>query len=261
MSDDYEILAVRYGTRTTTRAESFYRYSVYDEPDAPLSIDYFFWVLRSSARVVLVDTGFDPAAGARRGRTLLIDPLEALAGLGITPADVSEIIVSHCHYDHIGNLRRFPRATFVIERSELEFWTGALATRTQFAEPTEADEIGYLANAVAEGRVRLLDGGGQLGAGVELVAVGGHCPGQLIALVDSAKGRTVLASDALHFYEEMERDMPFAIFSDLGATYRAYDTLRGLVAEGARVVAGHDPQVLARFAAGGEASSPVVVIN
>ena len=62
-------------------------------------------------------------------------------------------------------------------------------------------------------------------------------------------GTAVLASDALHFYEEVERDRPFAILADLPAMYRAYDTLAQLAAQpGTHLVAGHDPEVRARFA-------------
>jgi glyoxylase-like metal-dependent hydrolase (beta-lactamase superfamily II) len=230
------------------RSEAFYRYAVYGEEDGPLTIDYFFWVLRSDEEVILLDTGFDPAAGKRRGRTLLVEPLAALAGLDIAPDDVSQIIVSHCHYDHIGNLARFPDAAIVIERAELDFWTGPMARRAQFAEPTEPSELAYLEAAAAAGRVRCLDGGGRIADGIEVLAVGGHCPGQLVTLVGPPSACTVLASDALHFYEEMDRDMPFAILSDLAATYTAYETLRSLERAGGAIVAGHDPAVPGRFA-------------
>ena len=74
------------------------------KPDGPIEMDYYFWVLRSADTLRLVDCGFDPDAGRRRGRTLLIDPIEALSRLAIAPEDVREIIVSHAHYDHIGVL-------------------------------------------------------------------------------------------------------------------------------------------------------------
>ena len=81
----YEVVAVRYATRATTKGECFYRYESYGEPDAPLGMDYFFYVLRDGRRTALVDTGFDPDVGERRGRTLLCRPLEALVRLGVAP--------------------------------------------------------------------------------------------------------------------------------------------------------------------------------
>ena len=71
----------------------------------------------------------------------------------------------------------------------------------------------------------------------------------MIVSVATATGTVVLASDAVHFYEEVERDRPFAIIADLPAMYRAYDLLADLAARpGTSLVAGHDPLVRARFA-------------
>jgi glyoxylase-like metal-dependent hydrolase (beta-lactamase superfamily II) len=254
-----DFLAVRYGTFLSTRAEMFYRYHAYGEEDGPIRLDYFFWLLRLQGETILVDTGFDPAAGARRGRTCLVEPTEALALVGVTPGQVGKVVVSHLHYDHVGNLSAFPEATFLVQRREFDFWTGPYGRRRQFALSSEPDEIAYLEAADREGRVKLLDGDGEVAPGVLAILVGGHCPGQQIVVVDAPSGRVVLASDALHFYEEMERDMPFAVLSSLPDTYRAYDLLRELEGAGARLVAGHDPLVMDRFpAADGPASDLAV---
>jgi hypothetical protein len=82
MSEQYEVLAIRYGTRESTAAEVFLNYHAYHEPDRPLRMDYFFWVARNAARTVVVDTGFSPAGGAARNRTMLLDTVPALARAG-----------------------------------------------------------------------------------------------------------------------------------------------------------------------------------
>ena len=82
MSEQYEVLAVRYGTRQASAAEVFLNYHSYREPDRPLEMDYFFWVARNPARSVVIDTGFSPAGGAARGRTMLMDTVPALRAAG-----------------------------------------------------------------------------------------------------------------------------------------------------------------------------------
>lgn len=244
----YDVLAVRYGTRTARKSESYLNYHVYGEPDAAQQTDYFFWVVRDSANTVVVDCGFDPEVGDRRGRTTLVDPVAALRGLGIEPETVNRLVVTHGHYDHIGNLAAFPAAEVVLARREYEFWTGPYAGRAQFAHSTEAAELARLAQAGADGRLRLVEDTLDLAPGLELVVVGGHTPGQLVAQVAVPEGAVVLASDALHFYEELERDRPFFVISDLVAMYRGFDLLREMTADsGRRLVAGHDGQVGARF--------------
>jgi glyoxylase-like metal-dependent hydrolase (beta-lactamase superfamily II) len=238
----YEVLVVRYGTRTTTKAESYLNYHVYGEPDAQFEMDYFFWVVRNGDRTVVVDCGFGAEAGERRGRTQLVDPVVALAGLGVDAAGVDQLVVTHAHYDHIGNIHRFPNAEIVVARSEYEFWTGPYARRFLLAHATEAVELEALAAAGEQGRLRLVEGTHTLAPGIELVVLGGHTPGQLVMQVDTV----VLASDALHFYEELERDRPFFVVADLADMYRGFDVLREM-GEDRALVAGHDAEVRTRF--------------
>jgi glyoxylase-like metal-dependent hydrolase (beta-lactamase superfamily II) len=253
-----EVLAVKYGDRVTTRAEMYLNFHIYGEPDSHLDIDYYFWVIRDSGGVILVDTGFAPESGARRHRQSYTTPAEALRGLGIDPDDVTAIVITHAHWDHVGNVRQFPRAQLVLTEAEYAFWTSPLAERMHFAAHSEPDEIAFLARARMEDRVTLFSGRCSPAPGIELTEVGGHTPGQLIASVATRDGGTVvLASDALHFYEEVERDRPFAILADLPAMYRAYDTLAQLATQpDTSLVAGHDPLVRTRFTGYGRAGVP-----
>lgn len=244
----YEVLAVRYGTLATRRRALFAAYDVYGEPDGPLQMDYYFWVVRNRERTVLVDTGFDPAVGRRRGRQVLCTPRQALERLDVPAASVSDVVLTHFHYDHIGNVGLFPAARLLAAARELAFWTGPYGRRPVPAAPVEHLEVEALRTAHAEGRLVLVPQQDAALPGIELLDLSGHTSGQLGVRVAVDGGSVVLASDAAHFYEETERDMPFHVYTDLEGMYRGFERLRELARKpGTVVVPGHDPEVARRF--------------
>jgi glyoxylase-like metal-dependent hydrolase (beta-lactamase superfamily II) len=248
----WELLALRYATLRSTLEHQYLRWQSYGEADGRQDLDYFFWLLRDGDRVVAVDTGFSPAVGARRGRSLEIAPADALSAVGVDPSTVETLILTHLDYDHIGNVDLFERATVLVPGSELDFWSGPLRDRGQLRQRIETEEIDLLLALEREGRVKRFDapaeGGLDLLPGVTAISLPGHSPGQHGLLVQTPGKPALLASDAVHFYAELERERPFAILTDLPATYASYDRIRALIAEhGASLVVGHDPLVNERF--------------
>jgi glyoxylase-like metal-dependent hydrolase (beta-lactamase superfamily II) len=231
----WEVVAVRYGTRTTTRAACYHEYESLGEPNAPLGMDYFFWLLRGEAGTILVDCGFGTQAGARRGRTMLCEPVEALRRLDVQPATIDLLVISHMHYD------------LLVQRRELAFWTDPKLP-DEHTGHVEEDEVARVAAAVEDGRAKVPDGGGVIAPGVGAILVGGHSPGQIALIVKGREQPVLLASDAVHYYEELGGALRFAVFTDLEETVAGYGVLAALAKRtGAVLVPGHDPLVTERF--------------
>jgi glyoxylase-like metal-dependent hydrolase (beta-lactamase superfamily II) len=246
-SERYDIVVVKYGSRTSRRRDVFLNHGLSGAPDGEIGMDYFFWVIRGADRTILVDTGFSSAVGTRRGRTPLADPFELFARTGVSPASSPSIVVTHAHYDHIGNLAEFDRSPIYLARAELDFWASPMRGRGEFAALTEATEIDALLAADRDGRVTAVDGEYDLAPGIRLIPVGGHTPGQLMVEVATHAGTVLLTSDVVHYDEELDTDVPFTHLSDLPELLRAFDRVRAARDAGAIVVSGHDPGVLARF--------------
>jgi glyoxylase-like metal-dependent hydrolase (beta-lactamase superfamily II) len=240
MASAWTVIAARYGTLETTLSEAYYRWSAYGEPDGPARLDYYFWLLRRDGETILVDTGFHPDAGRRRGRTVLVEPAQAMVELGVTPDSVTRVVLTHLHYDHTGNLDVLPDAELLVPARELDFWLGPMGRRGQFAHSVEQAELDAVRAAVDAGRVKRLNGDEEIADGVRAIHLGGHSPGQIAVALPGV----TLASDAVHFYEELERERPFAVIADLAEMYEAYDTVRKL---NGHLVPGHDPAVMDRY--------------
>jgi glyoxylase-like metal-dependent hydrolase (beta-lactamase superfamily II) len=246
MTEAWTVVAARYGTLETTLSEAYYRWEAYGEPDGPARLDYFFWLLRSPSETILVDTGFHPDAGARRKRTTLIEPATAMERLGIDSSTVKRILVTHLHYDHTGNLDVLPDAELLVPAIELDFWLSPMGRRGQFAGLAEESELAYVREAEAAGRVTRLVGGEEIAPGVHAVHVGGHAAGQMVVAI-FGDPPVILASDAVHFYDELADERPFAVIADLPEMYEAYDIVRELAGAEGHIVPGHDPGVMDRY--------------
>ncbi len=249
--DTYEVVIVKHGTRAALRSDVFLNYAQYREPDGPIGMDYFFWVLRNDVRTVVIDTGFSPEGGASRGRTQLANVAELFVSVGVDASEGPPVVLTHAHYDHAGNLGLFGSSPVVMASKELEFWSGRHANRTLFHHSVDDEDLAHLQKIRAEGRLELFEGCYTLAPGIELLEVGGHTPGQTVVVVKTRDGSVLLASDAVHYYEELERDMPFSSVANLVEMYAAFDTIRSLLeaGEARHLVTGHDPGTLDRFCA------------
>lgn len=244
----YEVLALRYATTALDRPRRENFFPGMDLHDGVMPLDYFIWVIRGDGRTVVVDTGFGEAQALKRGRRLLHDPVALLAQAGIRAADVSDVILTHLHYDHAGGLSSFPKATFHLQDDEMRFATGRQMCHACMSAPFECTDVVETVKLVFDGRVRFHDGDATLLPGIELFRVGGHSGGLQVVRVATRRGGLVLASDAFHFNENRLRRAPFPIVHHVGEMLEGFARCEALA--GGRedlLIPGHDPDVTRRW--------------
>jgi len=214
-------------------------------------MDYFIWVLRLGKEVILVDTGYDDAEASARGRPIRLTAVAALAPLGLTPDDITTVIVTRLHYDHAGGLHLFPGATLHMQSAEMAYATGPCMCHDVLRAPFSAGDVCEAIQRLYSGRVMFHDGDGEVAEGVSVHRIGGHSRGLQCVRVRTEAGWLVLASDAAHYYENLTARKPFPIVVDLDDMMAGFSRLERLASSPRLIIPGHDPLVRRRFAQDG----------
>lgn len=243
----HEVFALRYATVARRRQENF---MAHDPHDAAMPMDYFVWVIRGEDRTYLVDTGFNQAAADARKRSLLRCPIGFLQQLDLRPEDVTDVIVTHLHYDHAGNVNLLPNARIHLQERELQYATGRYMTHPLLRHAFAVDDVVEIVRGLYDDRIAFYDGDGEIAPGIQAVLVGGHTAGLQAVRVHTKRGWVVLASDASHFYENIHRASPFPIVLHVGQMLDGYRRLLSLASTPDHLVPGHDPLVRERYPAG-----------
>lgn len=220
-----------------------------DAHDGPMPIDFNLWIVRNAHRTILVDSGFSPRHAAERSRPLDFDPLDALSQLAIDPDELEDIILTHLHYDHAGNIDRFAKARFHIQDAEVAFATGRCMCEPQLRWAFDVEDVVALVRRTYAERVRFHESEAHPFAGISLHVLPGHSRGMQAVRVMTPRGPIVLASDVSHYYANMLRRSPFSVTVDVAMTLRSYEGLMGLAGSLDRIVPGRDPKVRALYPA------------
>lgn len=239
----FEVLQVKYGDRVTKKSIVFHDFQATGEADADQPMDYAFWVLRDAEHVILVDTGYPIDEFDWLGEISRVPAPDGLALIGIDPLDVTMVVATHFHYDHVGYIHLFTNAKIVAAKAEYDFWVAKLHENGLEGEFATVKNVTSIVDAHLEGRVQLVEGETEVAPGLTVYPVGGHCPGQLLTLVNSSSGPLILASDAIHLLEQVEKGWPFFAHTDLEEMRNALTFASELSARtGATIIPGHDPR-------------------
>ncbi|GIM92425.1 MBL fold metallo-hydrolase [Paractinoplanes toevensis] len=240
------VYALQYGRRAGVRGEHFLGWD--SSSGEPHEIAYYAWLVLSADRTILVDAGMDPdREPPLKGWSFRTSVPALLADVGISPAGIDTLVLTHLHYDHAGGVRSFPAARVFVQAAELAYWAGPAARRNaREAWLLDHQDLRHVVALIEGGRAVAFAGDGEVAPGVSAVLVGGHTAGMQIVAVRTATGPLVLASDALHFFENLETDRPGTVLHSMPEVYLAFDRAREL-ARGGPIVPGHDPSVPDRW--------------
>ena len=247
VAPSYEAFAVRFGTIPDFQISGLVAGA---DPSRRLDIPVMVWLLKgNNGRVVLIDTGFyrQPLVDRWKVRDFR-RPSDALAAAGVTPEQVTDIIITHAHWDHVGGVELFPKATVWIQRKEYEYYTGDAWHARNTHGGIEPDDMLALVRINTEGRLRFVEGDDQEPIpGIRCFTGGRHTQASQYVSATVGDGTVVLTSDNVYLYENLDKHAPIAQTLDAASNLAAQDRIRRLASRPELIVPGHDPAVFARY--------------
>ncbi|MEO7083596.1 MAG: N-acyl homoserine lactonase family protein [Gemmatimonadaceae bacterium] len=241
----YEVYAVKYATIPGFKVSGLIAGA---DTSRRIDIAMMVWLLKGpGGRNVLVDAGFHREDFVRRWKpSPFITPAAAVERAGVKPEDVTDVIISHIHWDHLDGIDLFPNARVWIQREEFEHHldsTGAVKDRA-----IDAGDAKILAEIARRGRVVLVDGDAkEIIPGITVYTGGKHTFASQFATVHTAEGTVVVASDNMYLYENLATHRPIAQTLDSASNLRAQMRMTTLASDPKYIVPGHDPEVFVRF--------------
>lgn len=248
-ADKYQVYAVRFATIKNFSAASLIAGG---DRDRRLDIAMTLWVLKGAdGRVALVDSGFHRERYFKQFTVAdYISPAEAIAPLGLKPADVTDIFLSHMHWDHAGGLDLFPAARVWIQKAEYDYYTGDAWQARNTHGGIDQDDVLEIVRRNMAGKVTLLTGDDETSISGIAFGVGGkHTWASQFVVADTRSGKVVIASDNMYLYENLDEHKAIAQTLDAVSNLRTQDRMRLLAATPRLLVPGHDTAVFSRFPA------------
>jgi glyoxylase-like metal-dependent hydrolase (beta-lactamase superfamily II) len=241
----YQIYAIRYATIPDLPTAMFVKDAA---PERKTTVAMTIWLIRGNGRNVLLDSGFYHERFFKDWTVKdFIKPSEALAPLGLKREDITDIIVSHMHWDHMDGLDLFPKARVWIQRDEYTYYTGE-AWHGDTHGGIDEDDVLTLVKLNTEGRVTFVNGDAQeIIPGITCYIGGKHTFQSQFVGVNSHDGKVVLASDNLYFYENLEKHVAIGTTLDAASNLRAQDRMKQIAARVDLIIPGHDSTVFEKF--------------
>ncbi|HKS06384.1 MAG TPA: succinylglutamate desuccinylase/aspartoacylase family protein [Gemmatimonadaceae bacterium] len=244
----YEVYAINYATLEKFRVSGLVAGA---DTSRRMDIAMMVWLLKgASGRNVLVDAGFQPRENLMRQwrPAAYMRPDSAVTKFGVAREAITDVIVSHVHWDHFDGAELFPNARIWIQKDEVEHHidsAGTVRDRT-----INAADAAMLHQLRASGRVQLVDGDArEIIPGITVFTGGKHTFQSQYASVRIDGGTVVIASDNMYLYENLDKHVPIAATLDATSNLAAQDRMKTLASSPRLIVPGHDPAVLTRFTA------------
>lgn len=243
---EYEVYAIEYASAGVAPMAAFL-----PRADTALTVEgsYMVWLIKGpEGRNVLVDAGYRPDIPNRTVPRDYVRPDQAVSKLGLAREDVTDIILTHLHWDHADGLPLFPNAHVWVQQAELEYYATEAWQEGGSAAGVEPRNVPELVKLNTEGRVTLVEGDDQeIFEGIRVYTGPKHTFASQYVGVNTSGGTVIIASDCLWFYANLELKLAKTYTFDPEADFEAFDRMKRLASNPDWILPGHDRTVFDKF--------------
>ena len=242
----YEIYALRYATLPDFPVAELVAGA---DPSRKLDIAMMIWLIRGNGHNILVDSGFYHDRFFKNWKVNdFVKPSDTLARVGLKPEDITDVIITHMHWDHADGVDLFPNARIWIQKDALEYHAGEAWQSKDTSDGIDADDVLTLVKLNTQGKVGLVNGDAQqILPGITCYTGGKHTYQSQYVAIETGASTVILASDNLYLYENLEKQRPIAATIDMASNARAQVRMKELASRPELIIPGHDPAVFSRF--------------
>src|SRR5579885_2961539 len=243
---NYEIYAIKYATLKQFPLGGLVEG---ESRNTRLDIGMYIFLIKGGGKNILFDCGFYRPQFLRQWKPADYEiPSAAVERMGLKAADISDVIISHIHWDHADGFDLFPNAKIWIQKEELEYYAGDAWSGGKRRTAADPDDIVGLVKMNTEGRLNLVNGDAQqILPGITAYTGGKHTYQSQFIGVKTAEGTVVLASDNMYMYMNLEKHKPIAATLDRESNLRAQDRMKTLASNPKLIIPGHEPAVMKNF--------------
>jgi glyoxylase-like metal-dependent hydrolase (beta-lactamase superfamily II) len=249
--ENYDVFAVRF---TSTSQPSPIAAWAYKGPEKDsVNIDFMVWLIKGkNGKNILLDAGFLGGIEDAKefGIINYIRPDSMLLKIGVKPGDITDIIISHPHWDHIDGIDLFPNAHIWMQKEDFNYFVGTAWQKNGNNGGFNKRDVSKVIDANLAGRLTLVDGDDkEIIPGIKVYTGSKHTYNSQYVVVNTGTKKIVLASDNIWIYYSLDHLTPASVGGTLDpAGYvKAMQRMKTLASEKKYIIPGHDAKVFTLF--------------